>query len=81
MKFEPKDFEIIEPIIKKSLDEYFREKEKNDFEKKLYSISEIQKILGMSYNWVAGKIKDGTLKTTSDGKFVTGKEINSYLGQ
>jgi hypothetical protein len=81
MKFEPKDFEVFKPMIIETIKDCFNDQINQDFEKKLYSITQAQKILGMSYNWVSGKIKDGTLKTTSDGKYITGKELNRYLGQ
>ncbi len=81
MKFEPKDFEIIEPIIKKTIDEYFIEKEKRDFEKQIFTVTQVKTMLGKSYNWVKSKIKDRTLKTTSDGEHISGKELNRYLGQ
>lgn len=81
MRLEPTDLEMFAPIIERTLKNYFDKKNKNDFEKKIFNITQTKEILGKTYNWVADRIKDGTLKTTIDGKHVTGKEINRYLGE
>lgn len=80
MKLEPQDYESLEPIIYKSLTRYFKEHENNEFEKKIFNITQAAEQLGKSYNWVSERMKDGTLKTTSDGMYISGKEINRYLG-
>lgn len=81
MKFETSDFEILKPIIKETIDSYFIEKEKKEFEMKIFNITQAAEIFGKAYNWVSDRMKDGTLKTTSDGKHISGKEINRFLGQ
>lgn len=81
MRLEPTDLEMLAPIIKSTLEKFFNEKEKNDFEKKIFNITQTKEILGKTYGWVVNRIEDGTLKTTIDGKHITGKEINRYLGE
>lgn len=81
MKFETTDFEFLKPMIQESLESYFIKKEKNDFEMKLYNITQTAEMLHKTYNWVVARINDGTFKTTIDGKHITGKEINRYLGE
>ncbi len=80
MKLEEKDFEFLQPMINKGINEYFENKENKEFEKKTFNISETEKIINCSYNFVKKLIQDGYLKTTADGKFITGLEINKYLG-
>lgn len=81
MRLEQKDLEMFAPIIERTLKKYFDEKEKNEFEKRIFNITQTKEILGKTYNWVVDRIKDETLKTTSDGKYISGKEINRYLGE
>jgi len=80
MKLEEKDFEFLQPMINKGLETFFNRKEKKEFEKRIFNITETAKEIGKSYNFVVSLITKGFLKTTKDGKFITGKEINQYLG-
>jgi len=81
MKFEQKDFEFLPGMIQESIKNYFDKKEHKEFEKQTFNITETCKIINRSYNYVKDLITDGYLKTTSDGKFISGKEINRYLGE
>ena len=81
MKFEPKDFEAFKPMIEETIKSCFIEQKNKDFEKQVFTVTQVKKMLGKSYNWVKSKIKDGTLKTTSDGEHISGKELNRYLGE
>ncbi len=80
MKLEKKDFEFLPGLIYESIENYFDNKEKKGFEKKIFNISETAKEIGKSYNFVSSLMKKGYLKTTKDGKHISGKEINRYLG-
>ena len=78
MKLEPQDYEMIEPIIYKSITRCFEPKARDYSEKKIYNITQTAKIMGEAYNWVDTRMKDGRLATTEDGKYVTGKVIKLY---
>lgn len=80
MKLESNDFDILKPFIKESIVTTLTELNKQEFEKKIYNYTQTAEIMGKSYNWVTDRIKDETLKATTDGKYITGKEINRYLG-
>ena len=67
-------------MITESIEDYFKNRTNKEFEKKIFNIQQTAKELGKSYNFVTSLIKKDFLKTTKDGKFITGKEINNYLG-
>ena len=79
MELEKKDFEFLQPMINQGIENYFKQKEKADFEKKIFNITQTAEIMGKTYNFVAGLMRKGYLKTTLDGKHLTGAEINNYL--
>jgi len=81
MKFEIQDLAILKDFIKESVKEEFETHREKEFEKRIYNISETAKILKKSYNYVSNQIKSGNLKPTADGKHISGKEINRYLGE
>lgn len=72
-------FELIE-LVKQAVSEAYSQTKESDFDRKTYNIKETAKILNRSENYIRKIISQGVLKTTSDGKFITGKEINRYLG-
>lgn len=80
MKLEKKDFDFLQPMINKGIETFFKNKENSEFENKIFNITETSKEIGKTYNFVVSLIKKGFLKTTKDGKFITGLEINNYLG-
>jgi excisionase family DNA binding protein len=62
-------------LVKEALWEFERERNQD----KLFSCTEIAKRLGIAYNTVKKLIREGKLKTTRDGKYVTERAINDYL--
>ena len=80
MKLEPQDFDILKPFIKESIVTTLTELSKKEFEKKIFNIKQASGLLGKSRNWVSDRMKNGTFITTSDGEYISGKEINRYLG-
>lgn len=75
----PEDFKnIIEASVRKIL----KEEKDEEFEKQLFSINHVAKeILKISWSTLDKKIKAGFMKTTPDGKFIPGYEINRYLNE
>lgn len=71
--------ELIE-LVKQAVSEAYNQTKEKDFNRKTYNIKETAGILNRSENYIRKIISQGVLKTTSDGKFITGKEINRYLG-
>ena len=80
MNLEKKDFEFLQPMIYKSIETYFKNKENADFEKQIFNKTQTAEKLGRSYGFITNLINAGYLKTTADGKHITGLEINNYLG-
>jgi hypothetical protein len=72
--------ELVE-LVKQSVNEALREKERTDFEKQTFNIKEAAEIIKKSDTHVRRLIRDGLLRTTADGKFVSGRELNRYLGE
>lgn len=71
--------ELVE-LVKRAVSEAYSQTREKDFDRKTFNIKETAKILNRSENYIRKIIQQGVLKTTSDGKFITGKEINKYLG-
>ncbi len=46
---------------------------------KTHSITQAAKLLGKSFSTVSRMIKDGRIETTSEGRYITQKAIDSYL--
>jgi len=80
MKLEKKDFEFLPEMIENTIEKYFNNSTNKEFEKKIFNIQQTANEIGKSYNFVVSLMKKGYLKTTKDGKHITGKEINNYLG-
>lgn len=71
--------ELVE-LVKQAVSEAFNQTKEKDFIKKTFNVKETAKVLNRSENYIRKIIHLGVLKTTADGKFITGKEINKYLG-
>lgn len=68
--------------IEISLRKILREEKDEEFNKQLFSINHVAKeILKISWSTLDKKIKAGFIKTTPDGKFIPGYEINRYLNE
>jgi len=73
----PEDFKN---AIELSLRKVLREKQNEEFGKQLFSINHVaREILKISWSTLDKKIKAGFIRTTPDGKFITGHEIDRYL--
>ncbi len=70
--------EDLAKAVKKSLVEHDEDKKKNEIPK-LYSINQVAKMLGKSYNTIKKYIDQGLLKTTVNG-LITEHSINEFLG-
>ena len=81
MIIEKKDFDFLPDMIKEIMEDLFNKRENNEYEKRIFNVQQTSNEIGKSYNFVVKLIKTGYLKTTTDGKHVTGKEINRYLGE
>jgi len=79
MKLEQTDLEVFRLMIKQTITDYFNKKENKEFEHRLFTIKEVIKMTHKSYGYIRGLIDKGTLKTTKDGKFISGKAINDFL--
>ena len=64
----------IKAIFKEAIAEYENEKLQN----KTYSINAVRKRLGCAHETLSKRVRDGTIKTTKDGR-ITEIEINRYL--
>lgn len=66
-------------IIKTVLAEYDKEKA-SKAPTKVYSINQVAKLLGKSYNTIKKYVDKGIIKSTTNG-LITESAINEYLGQ
>jgi len=81
IELEQLDKEELAEIVKASVSEVLKMKAEDNFEKQTFNIKDAAKILKRSENYLRKIVTQGILKTTSDGKFITGKELNRYLGE
>ncbi|NPA44419.1 MAG: hypothetical protein GXO49_02690 [Chlorobi bacterium] len=72
---------LFAPIIKESIKEVLLEIEKEKFEKQTFTKTEVAEMMNKSYNYVTSLINKGYLKTTLDGKLITGRAINEYYNE
>jgi len=66
--------------IEKAVRKVLNEKENNEFEKQLFNRKQASEIFNIHPTTLTNKIDAGYIKTTPDGKFISGAEINRYLG-
>lgn len=70
----------LEQLVMDSVFKAISKEKEDSFEKQTFNVKETAGILKRSEAYVRKMIGQGILKTTAEGKFVTGKEINKYLG-
>jgi hypothetical protein len=71
----PDEFEM---TIEKTVRKVLNEKSENEYDSKVFSINEAAKEIGCAWQTVRNLIDSNTIKTTIDGKFITGSEIKRY---
>jgi len=76
----PIDLSDLAEVVRENVLLAMREFKASDFEKETFSIKDTSIKIKRSENYVRKLIAQGVIKTTIDGKFITGMEINSYLG-
>jgi len=63
---------IVDQAVYKALDRFYRKD-------RLYSINSIAKRLHVHHTTIKNLCKEGFIKTTLDGKFISEEAINEYL--
>jgi len=71
--------EELSNLIDNSIKKAIAESNKNNFDVKTYSINKAAKILNMHADTLRKKINAGFVKTTADGKKISGVELENYL--
>lgn len=69
----------IKEAVGEAVENFFHEKEKKEASHNLLSVNQVRLKLGKSHSTVKKLIKNGTIKATADGRFVTEEEIKKYL--
>ena len=75
-KLQLKNF--IEVTIENTLRKILNETENKEYAKKLFTINQASKELGRHRDTIVKMIKADYIKTTPDGKYISGAEIMNY---
>ncbi len=67
-------------LVRTAVSEAYNNHQEKEFEKMTFNIKETAKKLKRSENFIRKLVNQEIIKTTADGKFITGKELNKYLG-
>lgn len=69
----------LKELVKDAVIEVLKVNTSQEFERNIFSKKETSEILKRSESFVRTLVSEGILRTTADGKFISGYEINRYL--